>query len=102
MLVRRWAEFPTAIRGASWSTDTWTGVLRHDEVRLNDSADIIGLAAVRPLNAALCGGKAAARAAPIKEACTKTWPRQGFTRLNRRISIRANNAALLAGNPREE
>jgi hypothetical protein len=62
----------------------------------------LGLAAVRPLNAALCGGKAAARAAPIKEACTKTWPRQVFTRLNRRISIRANNAALLAGNPREE
>jgi hypothetical protein len=54
------------------------------------------------LNAALCGGKAAARAAPIKEARTKTWPRQVFTRLNRRISIRANNAALLAGNPREE
>ena len=75
-------------------------MLRHDEVRLIISD--FGLAAVRPLNAALCGGKAAARAAPIKEACTKTWPRQGFTRLNRRISIRANNAALLAGNPREE
>jgi hypothetical protein len=56
----------------------------------------------RPPFEALCGGKAAARAAPIKEACTKTWPRQVFTRLNRRISIRANNAALLAGNPREE
>ena len=34
MLVRRWAEFSTAIRGSSWSTDTWTGVLRRDEVRL--------------------------------------------------------------------
>ena len=43
----------------------------------------LGLAAVRPLNAARCGGKAAAHAAPIKEACTKTWPRQVFTRLNR-------------------
>jgi NTE family protein len=32
----------------------------------------------------------------------KTWPRLAFTRLNRRISIGAINAALLAGNPPEE
>ena len=37
------AEFSTAIRGSSWSTDTWTGVLRHDEVRL-----IISDLALRP------------------------------------------------------